>query len=62
MNNREMLKTITPQEQELIRMVLERAKQKQKERGGDNKERIANGITNLNIKPSSNSYYWGCIW
>ena len=36
MNSREMLKTITPQEKELIARVMERARQKRKEREGDN--------------------------
>lgn len=35
MYNKELLITTTPQEQELIRMVLDRARKKQKEREGD---------------------------
>ena len=36
MNNRQLLKTTTPQEKEMIKKVMERAREKQKEKEGDN--------------------------
>ena len=46
METRELIKTTTEQERELIKGVLERARQKQKERGGDDLEPSLNSHGN----------------